>query len=375
MVSDHDIAKKIRIKFTLGTSDSVPVRISFELLLAFDKEKERLTLPMVAIEHLDRGLGISITNDKTVLYNEKGSILEYENATPFALSMVRELFSSMMLKTFATMLDDVKEDLRAIRKNEPKTIIESGKTAKEIEVQSLMGLTDLIGWINQTMESLTYIGPMREYPKRYYQTSGERFLHVGKRGEHAIEIVCNEDILGRQDIQCKLAYWLKQPNVADTIRLKPLGTSLYALRLRTPVRETEVNIADTGFGVSQIVPIIVEICVLKRNDTLILEQPEIHLHPVGQMMMADLLLEAAAQGRRFIIETHSEHLLLRIQRRIAERKISADLVVVHYFEPTKDGIKIHELKILENGQFENLPSGFMDERLEEAYKIALGGEE
>jgi hypothetical protein len=238
-----------------------------------------------------------------------------------------------------------------------------------------MSLTDLFGHLQQTLGQLTYVGPLREYPKRYYQLSGEKFLHVGKRGERAVEIVCNEEILGREEIQCKLSHWLSLMNVAKKIRFSKIGGNLYALLLKTPVSGTEVNIADVGFGVSQVIPIIVETCIMKEKETLILEQPEIHVHPLGQMIMADLFVETANQERRFIIETHSEHLLLRVQRRIAEGKISANDVAVYYFEPKEKEIVIHELKMSKSGQFEDLPPGFIDERLEEAYKIAVARED
>jgi predicted ATP-dependent endonuclease of OLD family len=218
---------------------------------------------------------------------------------------------------------------------------------------------------------MKYVGPLREYPQRFYQTSGERFSDVGKKGEKAIEIIYTQGLLGNKAIECKLSDWLKRLGVALTIRFEEIGGGLYSLILVDPVSNTPVNVVDVGFGVSQIIPIIVATCLLEKDQTVIFEQPEIHLHPLGHMIMADLIVDATKHGRRFIIESHSEHLLLRIRRRIAEGKLTPDEVAVYYFEPKEGQIVLRELKIAESGRLADLPPGFMDERLEEAYKIAM----
>jgi predicted ATPase len=101
---------------------------------------------------------------------------------------------------------------------------------------------------------------------------------------------------------------------------------------------------------------------------LLIEQPEIHLHPKAQATLGDLLMEVVKAGdRQVIVETHSEHLLARIQRRIAEQKFSHEQVAIYYFEPTPSGTKIHRLELDEYGQLvEPIPEGFFEEGLEEA---------
>lgn len=78
------------------------------------------------------------------------------------------------------------------------------------------------------------------------------------------------------------------------------------------------NIADVGFGVSQILPIIIQGLNMRKNTTLLLEQPEIHLHPKMQMCLADFLLALASSGRHIIVETHSDHVINRIVHRLME---------------------------------------------------------
>ena len=82
--------------------------------------------------------------------------------------------------------------------------------------------------------------------------------------------------------------------------------------------DNKVNIADVGFGVSQVVPIVIQGLLMGDTESLILEQPEIHLHPKMQMKLADFILSLALSGKKVIIETHSEHMINRFVRRIVE---------------------------------------------------------
>ncbi|GAH93915.1 unnamed protein product, partial [marine sediment metagenome] len=83
-------------------------------------------------------------------------------------------------------------------------------------------------------------------------------------------------------------------------------------------KNENVSIQDVGFGISQILPVFIESLRMKQDHTLILEQPEIHLHPNMQSKLADFLLSMAMSKKQFIIETHSEHLINRLCLRIAQ---------------------------------------------------------
>ena len=113
-----------------------------------------------------------------------------------------------------------------------------------------------------------------------------------------------------------------------------------------------VNLADVGFGVSQVVPIVIA-SLLDHSETLILEQPEIHLHPKMQMKLADFILSMAISGKTFIIETHSEHIINRFVRRIVEDEngILNSLIGINFIKNTEKGSKIEKVKITEkNGR-------------------------
>jgi predicted ATPase len=104
-----------------------------------------------------------------------------------------------------------------------------------------------------------------------------------------------------------------------------------------------------------------------ESSLLILEQPEIHLHPRAQGHLGDLLIDISNEKRKLLVETHSEHLLTRIQRRIAEGKIDTGNVALYYCEPSRKGTMIKRINIDQYGQFEpELPSSFFDESYTES---------
>jgi predicted ATPase len=128
------------------------------------------------------------------------------------------------------------------------------------------------------------------------------------------------------------------------------------------------SLADVGFGTSQLLPIIIEGLYAPEGALIVLEQPEIHLHPAAQAQLGDLLIDIAGQKKSLIVETHSEHLLGRIQTRIAEGDLKESDVAVYFFEPGPEGTQIKQVTMNADGQFEGWPEGFFEEGFEEALK-------
>jgi predicted ATPase len=143
--------------------------------------------------------------------------------------------------------------------------------------------------------------------------------------------------------------------------------------------ETTVSHRDVGIGISQVLPVLVS-AYANKSAIVAIEQPEIHLHPALQAELGDVFMESAlgVQKNTFIIETHSEHLILRILRRIRETNegdlpkglppIKPQDVQVIYAEPTSEGAILHALSISEEGEFlEKWPDGFFPERAKELF--------
>jgi len=221
------------------------------------------------------------------------------------------------------------------------------------------------------LRRLFYLGPLREFPQRSYVISGQAPSDVGVRGERSAEVLwfASRTKKQRQQMLENINRWVKEFGIAKEVRLQRLGKSnQYQVLFVDAATNLPVNIADVGFGASQLLPIIVQGFYAPPGSVMLIEQPEIHLHPKAQATLGDLLMEVVKAGdRQIIVETHSEHLLARIQRRIAEQKFSHEQVAIYYFEPTPDGTKIHRLELDEYGQLvEPIPEGFFEEGLEEA---------
>lgn len=130
----------------------------------------------------------------------------------------------------------------------------------------------------------------------------------------------------------------------------------------------DATLADVGFGISQIVPVIAQSLAF-QNETIAIEQPELHIHPRLQAEIADVFIQSSQSlGNRFVIETHSEHLILRIRRRIREGTLDHRHVAVLYVMPTDSGPQLRELRLDAEGDFiDSWPDGFFEEDFRELF--------
>lgn len=227
--------------------------------------------------------------------------------------------------------------------------------------------------MEREFRNLFYLGPLREFPKRFYVTSGQAPQDVGTRGERAVDVLWFSHRSGSKrirKIEEEARSWLKMINIANDIKLDRVGRgNYYRVIIIDPATGVETNLADIGFGASQTLPIIIESFYAPPGSVILIEQPEIHLHPKAQSILGDLFIKAADEGNRtFIIETHSEHILARVRRRIAEKRIRKENIAIYYFEPTSDGTRIHEVTLNEQGQYESFPEGFFEEDVVEAFE-------
>ncbi len=120
------------------------------------------------------------------------------------------------------------------------------------------------------------------------------------------------------------------------------------------------NLVDVGYGISQVLPIIVDVLQNPKNSTFLLQQPEVHLHPKAQAELGSFLaVLAKEQNKRFVIETHSDNIIDRIRMEVRDQKfLSPNDVAILYFEKNTSGVKIHHLELDEFGNFVNVPSSY-----------------
>ena len=249
--------------------------------------------------------------------------------------------------------------------------------------QNTAFISDLVFQLERMLRSLFYVGPLREYPRRLYLWSGETPDHVGAKGDRAVEAIlaAGEDrtfnLKAKQKTRSLahlVARRLQAMKLIRNFRVERLGENRkeYEVLVRTGPNQPEVKLTDVGFGVSQVLPVIVECFYVPRQSIVIFEQPEIHLHPRVQAELADLFVDAvrAREGGierncQFIIESHSEYFLRRLQRRIAEEELAAEDAALYFITTKGKKTRIEALEVDEYGNILNWPVDFFGDEMED----------
>lgn len=248
--------------------------------------------------------------------------------------------------------------------------------------QNTAFLVDLSLALERQLARITYLGPLRTYPQRYYIWSGSAPEHVGWQGEDTVEaIMASRDrrfnFKQRQktvSLETAVARWLESLGLIEAFEVKPIakGRPHQEVRVRVHGSRDTVLITDVGFGVSQVLPVLVQCLYAEAHSTIILEQPELHLHPKVQMALADILIEAVRareesvpRGMQLIVESHSEHFLRRLQRRIAEQWVTPDEVALYFSDVGKGEGRLTQLDVDLFGNIVNWPKDFFGDPMED----------
>jgi predicted ATPase len=264
---------------------------------------------------------------------------------------------------------------------EYETEISNFKDEKIIEKRTIQLVPKLDGIkiiLRNFFETLNYIGPLRQAPKDEYSINGIGFS-VGVEGEYLAEVFSNlskdyisyykleENDTTLNFINCEdffvnaVKYWLcdRFKLCSDVYSIKEGDSFIIYVQSNTGIKST---IKHVGFGISQILPIIVEGLRIGAGETLILEQPEIHLHPKVQSLVTDFLLSLVVQGKKIIIETHSDHLITRLRRRIAEDPTNGldNRVLLTFVEVGSSDILFRSIDIDDFGNLDYFPDDFIE---------------
>jgi len=222
----------------------------------------------------------------------------------------------------------------------------------------------------ELMKSITFIGPLRDKPSRYYIFGGSRPINVGVSGSKTADFIYSY----KNKIN-ELNNWLKKLKIGYTVSYtadKDKLSGVYSLKFEDNITKYPVALPDIGFGVSQVLPILVQtIMSNKPNEILLIEQPEIHLNPRLQAELGEFFVEHVKKNlsKQFIIETHSQQLILRIKKLIRKKKISPKLISIIFVEKTKLGANIVPIEFDKHGNFINeWPDDFFDLSYKELFE-------
>lgn len=240
--------------------------------------------------------------------------------------------------------------------------------------------------------SVRYLGPLRDEPKSLYPLSPTADpSDVGLKGEHTAAVLelhknrpiryiptsafASDEVVPApitRSLEAAVVDWLQYLGVADSIQSHDKGKFGHELVVSIAGGTRHHDLTHVGVGVSQVLPILVASLLADSDTTLVFEQPELHLHPKVQTLLADFFLSMTQLGKQCIIETHSEYLVSRIRFRTAAAMKSnpwLDAVKVYFVERDADGSSFRDVAINEYGAIQDWPDGFFDQNQREAESI------
>ncbi len=215
--------------------------------------------------------------------------------------------------------------------------------------------------------------PIRSKPIRTYNPKREIEEPEGSHVPMELATLHGTSPEEFEDLARQLASYGKDANLFSKLQVKRLGKKAGdPFQLLVSVDRYPFNLRDVGYGVSQVLPILVDTLTAPKGQTFLLQQPEVHLHPRAHAALGSLFVEQAARrNQTFIVETHSDHLVDRVRMDIRDGRgaLSADDVVILYFERLAGRATVHAIRIDPRGNLVDVPKGYRRFFLEEERRL------
>ena len=239
-------------------------------------------------------------------------------------------------------------------------------------------------------EHVHYIGPLRHAPHLPFGSASDPDTgSVGVAGEHVAAILQAKraardryPLPDQHDVPLTLEeavnLWLRDFEMAESLAVRESAPLAYSIDLVPPGLDIAVPLSAVGVGVSQLLPVIVQCLVAGPGALVILEQPELHLHPAAQQRLADFLIACTDWGQRILVESHSEYLVLRLRRRIAQDEhdeLRKQVAIWFAERDEQEGTTYREVAMNEVGGVIDWPDGFFDQGQNEAHELLIAAAE
>ncbi|HEY9311361.1 AAA family ATPase [Williamsia sp.] len=236
---------------------------------------------------------------------------------------------------------------------------------------------DALGSLRQ---SIRYLGPLREEPQVVSPT-GARYdaLPAGPRGEYTADLLSrsNDTEVNYRDwaglnsngtVAEALTRWISYLGVGEDVSVEDQGKLGRGLRIK--LNGVERDLTTIGVGASQLVPVLSVVLTAPSGSLVLLEQPELHLHPSVQSRLADFFLWSRPDVA-VVVETHSEYMITRLRRRVVESAENSDRIAILFAEQHNGYTDVRRLHVGRLGDFSDWPSGFFDTQDEEARALVV----
>lgn len=235
-------------------------------------------------------------------------------------------------------------------------------------------------WGDQLARGVLYLEPLREAPKaNYTYSSGGAIspqIPIGSKGEHLAQrlydrrpwvfpLPNNLDNKKSMPLVDAVNEWLSFLNIEGPIKVAPQGRSGFLLTVGGRV------LPMLGTGISQVLPVLTLCLIARRGDLILLEQPELHLNPSMQQLLADFLVSISKADRQVIVETHSEYLVTRLRLNSLEDSTHRNTKILFVEKDATEGTTYREVKSNEFGEIQDWPAGFFDQASSDFKKLIV----
>ena len=226
-------------------------------------------------------------------------------------------------------------------------------------------------------EEIFSLAPIRSKPQRTYDPVKESPSSEGSEIPVTLLRLSYKDDIWKK-IRKKLVDFGKSSGLFSDVEVKKYGSTGEPFQLQFQVKGIQSNIIDTGYGISQILPLLVRLFTsdiqkkkypIQKGTRFLLQQPEVHLHPKAQAELASLLIQSTKINKSFLIETHSDYILDRVRIEIRKGNISHHHVSLIYLESVKNGVKAHNILFDKQGNLIKVPTGYRDFFIKESNRF------
>jgi energy-coupling factor transporter ATP-binding protein EcfA2 len=280
-------------------------------------------------------------------------------------------------KEFSGLAEQIRYGIYEYTFANSRDALEGGDDPVEVEMERLRELAMQFYFeLFSKKPSVRAIAPLRTIPHRTYDTTID---DVSPGGDHVPRVLSRHSESDEKKglkLFGLLERYGKEGGLFQKLAIRHLGkrpNDPFQVRIKT--FGPDVNLTDVGYGVSQSLPILVDTWSAGNDGWVLIQQPEVHLHPRAQAALGSFFVEAVAQGdRRLVIETHSDYLIDRVRTEIANKKISPDEVQILFFDRSKFEASIWPISLDANGNVHDAPDCYRKFFLEEEMRVIRRGD-
>lgn len=376
MVYCKDIKKKIRLDLTLNIPGEGEYDYQTEWIYNTKTSLPELNRVIAKIPYIELSIERS-EKDLVYILNLKHNFRGYSESRDFKMDQLMKSF-------FVNMRKFVNEETPKKRKKKilSKDMFElkdiKNKKYKKLDsiLNLLMGIlsihtTRFFSTLSNFNSNLNFISSFRIEPERTYYQRTKFNEKITRSGENYIDQILEWETSDSKEFRI-LNNHLKKFDLLNKLTTRRLKGGRFEINVQMKKSSIYTSLNDVGFGISQLLPVIVADLQLPNKSTLAIAQPEIHLHPSIQADLANFFVtQSKTKGKRYIIETHSEYLLNRIRLLIAKNELEPSDVGIYYFQRSGCKSKAHKVLFRKDGKIEGAPQDFFKTYMIDVLDIAL----